>query len=364
VAEIEIELDAYVLPDGHRVWKLFPGSSYRLYNEIVNLRAALLDIRGLETLADDPAEWTDEQLRKIISDDRVLREMSGKQKKLKRPSQQDTKRLRFVKLLFREARAGDLIAIPLGRGLEGEVAIGEFTGGPGDVRPVKVHDGQTEFSTLGRPVRWMATTKRRRFSNDLNSRLHSPTAFHVLERSLFEEVYLAAYGSFTYDDIYVASFPSDKEWFTTADQAAIGIWFNGVAVIHDRKMSGQSIPEAEDFIELGLEDANVELELLRNSPLSIVVRTVGPLAFSALALYPMAANGHPLSDVKTATVSAKTVGGAPDKCKVVVPADLSEIAQGLGFRRWDQHCRVGKKVKDGADVKSTSRLKQRPKGHK
>jgi hypothetical protein len=227
-----------------------------------------------------------------------------------------------------------------------------------------VHDGQSEFSTLGRPVSWRATVKRRRFSNDFNSRLHSPTAFHILERSLIEEAYLAAYGSFTYENIYVASFPSDKERFTTADQASIGIWFNGVAVIHDRGMAGVTISADEDFIELGLEEANVELDLLRNSPLSVVMRTVGPLAFSALALYPMAVAGESLANVKTATVSARTVGGAEDKCKVVVPPDLEVIADGIGFKRWKQHCKVGKKVEQGADVKPTSRLKHRPKGHK
>jgi hypothetical protein len=78
----------------------------------------------------------------------------------------------------------------------------------------------------------------------------------------------------------------------------------------------------------------------------------------------MAVAGESLANVKTATVSARTVGGAEDKCKVVVPPDLEVIADGIGFKRWKQHCKVGKKVEQGADVKPTSRLKHRPKGHK
>ncbi len=361
MADYEVELDAYVLPDGHKVYKLFPGETYRLNKEIVGSKAAFLDVRGLDTLNDDPASWTDDELRAVMKDDRIRREFAAR-RAVKRPAAQDNKRIKFLRNLFFVAKRGDLVVVPLGRGINGDVAIGEFSTEPGDIRRVTVMDGTAEFSTWGRPISWRTTTaKRSRFTVEMNSRLHAPAAFHLLEASFLEEVYLAAYGSFNYDNIYVASFPSDKERFTTTDQASIGVWFNGVSVIYQREVNGGSIGDEEGFIDLGLEESGVELELMHNSPLSVIMRTVGPLAFSALALYPMAVQGLPLSSLQNVSVSAKAVAGAVDKCNVIIPPELAQIARGSGHGRWLTNCRIGKRVKEGATVKPTGHLKTPPK---
>ena len=115
MSAIEIQLDAYVLPEGHRVFKLFPGETYRLNKEIVNTRTAFLDIQGLDSLPGEPANWTDAEIKSVITNDRLMRVATGKKPK-KRPSAQDTKRLGFLKNLFFVAKRGDLILVPLGRG--------------------------------------------------------------------------------------------------------------------------------------------------------------------------------------------------------------------------------------------------------
>ncbi|WP_147420656.1 hypothetical protein [Sphingomonas sp. PP-CC-1A-547] len=355
MSDLEIKLDAYVLPDDHRVFKLFPGRTYRLNKEIVERKTAFLDIRGLDELSGDPAEWSADDLRRIITADRVLQSSGSKIKK--RPVSQDTKRLRFLRNLLMVAKEGDLIVVPLGKGLDGEVAIGEFSTAPGVIKKVTVEDGENHYDTWGREITWKRTVTRRRFSNTLNKSLHAPTAFHLIEALSREEVYLAAYGSFTYDDIYVASFPSEKEKFTTTDQATIGIWFNSLAIIHEAGITNSPLNKGDGIFELGIDEADVELELIRNSPWTAVLRTVGPLAFSALAIYPLAVEGKPLSHLKNATVSAKPVAGAIDKCAVVIPTDMQEIAKGYGHGRWDASCRLGKKVSTGATLRSTAHLK-------
>ena len=120
-------------------------------------------------------------------------------------------------------------------------------------------------------------------------------------------------------------------------------------------------PEDFGIYELGVEESGVDLELTKNSPWTTVIRTVGPLAFSASAMYSMAVEGRPLSEVKKAVVSAKTVAGAIDKCKVVIPADMQAIAKGYGHGRWDAQCRLGKKVETGATIRPTASLKPRSK---
>lgn len=360
MSKIEVNLDAFVLPDGHRCFKLFPGNAYKLNKEIVRAKAAILDIYGLDSLPHDPALWTDAALRKIIADDRIRREIAG-QKVVKRPASQDTKRLKFLKNLIFEAKKGDLVVVPLGKGLDGEVAIGEFADDPGVVTKVTLPFESGELTTWGRSVKWLDVLQRKVFTLDLNSRLHAPTAFHIIESSFKEEIYLAAYKSFTYDDIYVASFPSKKEKFTTTDQALIGLWFNGISVIHQYGTGGAAIPDGKDFYELGLEEIGVDLDLVRNSPISVILRTIGPLAFSALALYPLAAEGATLTDLKDITITTKHVAGATKNCEVIVPADLQRIVKGLGHGRWDHSCRVGKRIDEGATVKPTASLKNHQK---
>lgn len=364
-SRIEIELDAYVLPSGHRVFKLFPGQTYRLNKAIVSARAAFLDIRGLDVLDGDPTKWSDTQLRRLIAADRIERDKT-KDSPTKKPESQDTKRLKFLRNMIFSARKGDLAIVPLGRGLDGEVAIGEFEDDPGVITQVTVEDNEDVFTTWGRRLSWRTVNARRsRFSGDLNKRLHAPTAFHVLERSFIEEVYLAAYGSFTYDNVYVASFQSEKETFTTADQANIGIWFNAVTVVYDREGPGRTGVDSRDtFVELGLEENGVELDLVRNSPLSVVLRTIGPLAFSVAALYATEAEGVTKSQLHHVSISAKAVADAVDKCAVEVPPDLEQIVKGLGHGRYDASCRVQARVQQGALVHSAAHLKSGPRKHK
>jgi hypothetical protein len=322
----------------------------------VRAQAAFLDIHGLDTLGSEPVAWTDQQLKDVIQKDRIYRDLSSG-KPTKKGAAQDTKRLNFLRNMYFTAKEGDLVVVPLGKGLDGEVAIGEFDGPPGALRKITVQDGDSTFNTWGRSVRWRATVKRQRFTHDLNTKLHNPSAFHLLPASVKEEIYLAAYGSFTYDDIYVALFPSEKERLSSTDQANIGIWFNAISVIYQREHSNNAVGVNDRFIELGLEEGLMELELVRNSPWSIMARTIGPMAFTAAALYATASEGKPLSSLDNMTVSAKTVAGAVDKCKVEIPPELAEIAKGLGHGRWDTSCKVQKRIQKGATVRPTGRLK-------
>jgi hypothetical protein len=68
-----VELNAFVLPDDHSIFKLFPGKTYSLSSQVLATKHAFLDIRGLDALVGDPTKWSDTELREIIANDRVTR---------------------------------------------------------------------------------------------------------------------------------------------------------------------------------------------------------------------------------------------------------------------------------------------------
>ena len=125
---LSFELDGVVIPDDHSVFKLFPGKSYRLAKVMRETSFAFLDIQGLTTLPGHPLEWDDLDILNVISLDRMMREgeSHGVRKRKRSGSEQDKKRLRFLKNLFFTAKRGDLILVPLGEGYSSQIAIGEL----------------------------------------------------------------------------------------------------------------------------------------------------------------------------------------------------------------------------------------------
>src|SRR5688572_13746998 len=129
MAKINVALDAYVLPEDHQVYKLFPGKTYRYFGAVRDSNIAFLDVRGLEELDDDPRKWKDADVLKVISDDRWARELdriSRGLQPLTTPgvSRTDKRTLTFLKGLLLTAKRGDLVVIPPS-GYRREVLIGE-----------------------------------------------------------------------------------------------------------------------------------------------------------------------------------------------------------------------------------------------
>lgn len=359
---IVYDLDGVIIPDDHAVFKLFPGKTYRLAKAMHDAKHAFLDIQGLESLPNSPWEWDDAALLNVISLDRIMREGEKRTSRKSKSggNSQDKKRLRFLKNLYFEAKLGDLIIVPLGEGFSSQVAIGELQGQPGDLRKISYTIKDEKFETYGRSIKWLTRLYRTQLSPSILKSLHSPTAFHLLNRSWNEEIYVSAYGTFIYGSSYVAKFPSEKEVFSAQDHANIGVLFNGLSVAHDRSLAlpetaGQSGP---DFFELAVfEESSVTIQLVRNSPISVIVKTVGPLAISAAIMFAAAAEGRTAAEMQNVQVTARRVGDAADRCTMEVPRDVAAAAIGLGMKRYETFCRVRAKVEEEARVKSPARLK-------
>ena len=356
---VEFEIDGVVVPSDHSVYKLFPGKTYRLAKAMHDSRHAFLDIAGLTDLEGAPSEWSDDAVLRVITMERVLREIGQPCcRKLKQSgAAQDKRRLGFLKNLFFKAKKGDLILVPLGDGFASQIAVGELQDEAGDVHRISYTANEKTAETFGRRVRWVCRVDKNKLSPKLVSSLHSSTAFHLLPESVHEEVYIHSYGTFTYNGIYVAKFETDKETFTPTDYANIGALFNGLAVIHDQ--AKENIKSEEEFLELAmLSDNSATMELRRNSPISVLIRTVGPLAFTTAVIFSASADGREPRDLQNVQISARTIGHATDICKIDVPPDVASAADGFGLSRWKTYCRVQSNVRKGATVRSPARLKK------
>ena len=153
MAAIEVELNAYVIPDDHHVFKCSPGKTYRFYELVREANVVFPDVRGLDRLDADSAKWTDQSILNAINADRWARELESREKGNEPVGSQsispsDKKTLIFLRRLFFEAKKGDLVIVPAA-GYDKEVLIGEFTTGPGTLRSVTAQDGSYYGGFLG-----------------------------------------------------------------------------------------------------------------------------------------------------------------------------------------------------------------------
>lgn len=254
---IEVNLDAYVIPDDHLVIKCSPGRSYRFYKAVRDANAVFPDIRGLEVLGENPESWTDQQLLELIAADRWDRELQsrarGNQPKgSPLVSKIDRRNLTFLKRLYFEGKKGDLIVVPA-EGYDKEVLVGELMTDAGELKRVVARDGEHTGTYIGRAVAWRGSVRKADVSLDMLKVLHTQTAVFVVSRKVAEEVYRIAYRNFVYQNNYVAEFAIGKDKFTAEDSAVVSIWLNGFDAVRNQ-LENDTSPLGEDksFYDLGL----------------------------------------------------------------------------------------------------------------
>ncbi len=365
MSKIEVQLAASIIPDDHQVWKFSPGKTYRFYNAVRDARKAFLDIRGLDQLPRDPFEWVDDDVLKVISEDRWNREIQSRQRGNQAHgsegvSKEDRKRLTYLKELIFEAKLGDLVVVPVD-GYRKEVLIGEIVSEPGKVDEIIAKDGEFTFSYVGRPVRWLAGIEKRKLSGALLEKLHSPTAMFLLGKSIRHEIYEFAYGDYVFDGEFVASFHVGKDKFTAEDSAVVSVWFNAIEVLQDSIDRGKTGNLPESFYAMGLEalaDARAsELNINVNSPGSFSFRSKDPFALALVALFALSACSPQQVVNDQVTVKLKTVGGAGHGCQQQIEDSVKAMAGALGAKRAEDMCKLGVRAANDAKMTVSATLK-------
>ena len=371
MSQIEVALDAYVLPDDHLVFKCSPGKTYRFYVAVRDANTVFPDVRGLDALEGDPSTWTDKQLLDLIAYDRWQRELQsrarGNQPKGSQGiSSTDRRTLTFIKRLYFEGKKGDLVVIPA-EGYDKEVLVGELLTDAGQLRRVEAKDGEYVGTYIGRPVAWRGSVRKADVSLAMLKVLHTQTAVFVVSQSVAEEVYRIAYRNFVFRERYVAEFAIGKQKFTAEDSAVVSMWLNGFDAVRHvlETRPGVTIDPTKSFYDLGLEripdDEAAELRININSPGEIFVRSRTPFALALMALLALGGCDGPSIVNDTVTVKLKTVGAATVGCQHHIETTVNAMAGALGEKRIEQACDLGERAVKDAKVSTHARLINAPK---
>ena len=371
MSKIVVDLDAYVIDSSHKVFKCSPGKTYRFYREVRRTKTVFLDIRGLDALPQDTSLWKDDDILKLIADDRWARELESREKGNEPVGSEgvgraDKTRLGFLKGLLFEAKKGDLIVVPVD-GYNKDVLIGEVLDDAGDVRRIEATDDEDTFVYLGRRVEWRAATPKRFLEDDLITAIHTQTAFFLLGRNLYEGIYRLAFGNFIFDGNFVSEFKTSKERFTAEDHAVVSTWINGLDVLYNSPEfhASSAIKNLPSFFELGLkqldDDISAEVKIDIQSPGEIFVKTAGPFALALMAMFALSACDSKAIVDNGVTVNLKTVGSA-DGGGAAVSDCVNAMVIALGQSRLDQECSLGKRASEDAKLTTPATLKSGKKG--
>lgn len=367
---IEVELDAYILPSDHGVWKVFPGRTYRFLEAVRASHHVFMDVRGLRELPGTPFEWDQRAVISAIANDRWTRELArtetGAQPKGGAGiTKQDRKVFGFLKGLLLEAKKGDLVVLPAD-GYRREVLIGELLDEPGVVSFVEAKDGGEVSEYVGRRVKWLPSKEKREFHERVIKSLHSSAAFHTIAKSARQEIYEVAYQNFILEDLFVATFQTTKQQFTTSDNAIVSVWFNALAATFSAQEGdpGSSIAD-KSFAELGLlqsaESQRGELSIYIASPGSVLLHSAGVFALATMALFPLMELDAATLAASPIAVKLHTVGGAGKECELVVSKAAEGIIQTLSVKRLQAACETAMRARDEATLGTRARLKKPPK---
>lgn len=372
-APIEVELDAYILPSDHGVWKVFPGRTYRFLETVRASHHVFMDVRGLALLPENPFDWDDKAVISIIASDRWERELAKSEHGVKPRggpgvTKQDRKVFGFLKGLLLEAKKGDLVVLPAD-GYRREVLIGELLDEPGKISFVPAKDGDDVSDYAGRRVKWLPSKEKREFHERVIKSLHSSAAFHTIARSARQEIYEVAYQNFILDHLFVATFQTTKQQFTTSDNAIVSVWFNALAATFSAQEGhpNSSIVN-KTFADLGLvrsaESQRGELSIDIASPGSVLLHSMGVFSLAAMALYPLMQLDAATLAASPIAVKLHTVGAAGKECELKVSKAAEGIIQTLSVRRLQDACETAVRARNEATLDTKARLKNPPKGSK
>lgn len=358
----KVSLDAYVLPDGHKIFKFFPGKAYKFYDAVVQSSVVFLDLRSLETLDKDPHKWTDDALVTAIATDRVDRLASSGAARPKRlvRSVGDKANRTFAKSLLLEARKGDFVIMPP-KEYTDDVMVGELLDEPGVLTTVRTSDGGHVGNYLGRRVKWLNPIPKRLLDDEIVALLHTPTTFFSMKDKYHNSIYRLALDNYVLESQFVATFRTSKNIFTSKDNLLTSLWFELMEVVEEAHESGEPLKLASIY-ELAVhseidEDERSDLSIFVQSPGWFKLRSFTSSPMVAMALFVMAVSALPYEQALLAQVSAHVVQNADNSCLGVVDESVRKYLEILGKDRWEESCKLAVQASAVATLKTKADLK-------
>jgi hypothetical protein len=218
---LEIDINARTVLPSQRIWRLFPGGSYRFLDDFITNDVGYLDFPGLQ-LPEGPLSKAGDLIPRLTL---ALSVKAGVESELKLEDFLDARitqnrgRLRQAIInLYEGAKQHDLVILPTPMS-QRVVWIGEIVSN-------KVEYHQYYRSTIDakvpcRQIKWIKNVRENTLSSPLSESLRQQHPFTLIENSTFPEVFSIAYTSFVYNNMYSSSVFNGDD-FLDADSAFLG----------------------------------------------------------------------------------------------------------------------------------------------
>ncbi len=271
---VAVTLTAARISDETKIWRLFPGGSYKFLSTFEDKRLAFLDLPGLEfdrgKLSADP-----KLLSKILA--------SGAIADAKREYGPDTQvdfdvtafprprrtkargRLRQAVINFYEnAKAGDLIVVPSTLS-EGIIRIGKFEHPPARRLQGRVKERYGNTTIPARRIEWLASVSEHQVSQPLRESLRNQHPFSIIENSLYAEVLSFSYKNFIFGEQFSALIHNNKDDYTDRETALLGMISKLSAAFSEDVENGIPAPQSTSALDKFFLDSSVEFSCSHSS---------------------------------------------------------------------------------------------------
>lgn len=360
-----VDLGVTVIPEDHKIWKVFPGEGYKFLNLMLESHLAFLDIRDLDKLGDDISEWDYDDLVETVSIDRWSRQVAATGNETdRRVSPTDKQNATMVDGLLSIAKMGDIVLIPH-PGSDGNVTVGQLTAKPNKTSTIVAKDGRRNYTYVGRKFKTLEVIKKRKLPAELIELLQTPIAFFDTGNSARIQIYEKCYGSYIYDRINTATYRTSKDVYTSRDNRTVSTWMEFIDVISNRDSFTAARRDADSNSVVDLIDsANLDeldrsdLSININSPGEIIMKAVASSPLIGLALFPLAAENMPYAKAVEATVQLSAIGSASKQCEAEIGREVRSVLEALGARRWQKACEIAVRASTETTLSTESALKK------
>ena len=377
-AMIGLDLKFRVLSPRHRIFLVFPGEGYFLYEKFISLQRIFPQLPALDLIPGRLVEAQPDHEKKVTRSRRIANwYRSGKRSDRPSRSLSDygtVKRTRSLSQttgvlagFFDRAEKGDIVIVP-GRSVFEKVLIGELLDQPTEFREITVPELWEDEKVPSRRVNWLAFPERGECSLQLQRRFPSPNAFRELEQSLWPEVHAMAYASYSIQDRFTSRFDVTSPDFSTKDDYYLQQIFNLVASISEQ--ISKTHYDGAIAIDLTTKQIDEIIELLTDNTyvptLTVNINSPGSLIFSCakvvqlvvaglLALTTLDAdtvwNAVEAQEVKVENTEAPT----NDPCTANVGLEVLEQIRMMGYDRWQEMCKKIKALRMNNGLQGKSR---------
>lgn len=261
----KIDLRAPIISGDTRVWRLFPGGSYKFLSTFKADQVAFLDVPGFE-MPDVKLSEANDLPTRIRRTEVMMEKLSREGREaIPRITEDDLQNFRVGKKrqrnqqaiinFYEVAKTGDLVVVPDQLSI-GRVMIGVFAQQRAKLPHVTVPNIYGPVPVPARPINWLANVPENKVSTPLSSSLRHQHPFNLLEKSLFLEVFSLAFSSYVYNDHYSATIFNTKDDYLDRETSLIGLVSTLSATFCEKVSKGEE--NHFDLLDAIFEQASIE----------------------------------------------------------------------------------------------------------